>query len=136
MKMQMYQIDIRDVRKTVEPELNAFVEKLEKAGNRVISENVAPESTGVKNFFIFAYEKGIVEGIQYKFLVFDVRGGITPVNNQINEEISKLEKSGREIVRYAMMPRSNSAFTQILLAHVPAVKKSTTSTIKTKELAA
>jgi hypothetical protein len=125
-RFELVQIDSRDVTKKasveVEKTLNTMSDKLEKNGFVVTGEFVAPESTGVKNYFLFAYEKGNPMGIQYKFLVFDVREGPKTANAELNGEIVKLEKEGRDILRYYFMPMKNSAFTQILLVHIPKKK--------------
>ena len=123
MKIELIQIDTRDTNKKnvdeVEKVLNAVSEKVEKNGYIVVNEQLFPETTSVKNYFMFTYEKGEKTGLKYKFLVSDVRGSMTVVNNELNAEIIKLEKDDRQIVRSTIMPQKNTAFAQILLAHIP-----------------
>jgi len=126
MRVELIQIDTRDTNKKnvdeVEKALNDVSEKAERNGFFVVNEQLFPETTSVKNYFMFTYEKGEKLGLRYKFLVFDVRGSMTVVNNELNAEILRLEKEGKQIVRSTIMPQKNTAFVQILLAHIPKKK--------------
>jgi len=126
MRVELIQIDTRDTNiknvDEVERTLNAVSEKAEKNGYVVVNEQLFPETTSVKNYFMFTYEKGEKTGLKYKFLVFDVRGSMTVVNNELTAEILKLEKDDRQIIRSCIMPQKNTAFVQILFAHTPKKK--------------
>lgn len=126
MKFELVQIDSRSMtarsKNQIEDDLNVFVEKLEKNGYTITSEVVAPESSSVKNFFLFTYDKGEPKGLKYRFMIFDVRSGPSITNVEMNVEVSKLEKEGREIIRHYFLPRTNTAFCSVLLAHVPKKK--------------
>jgi len=131
MRFGMLKVDCRDATITekdnIERELNEYVSKLEQTNNVVTDEQMSSLTSSVEGYFLFTYEKGVPQNLKYKYLIFDIRDGPNPVVSQLNEEVVNLEKEGRTIIRQYFVPRTNSAYVQVLLSHIPKKKEESTN---------
>ena len=127
MRFEIKQLDTtnnnKDGAKKVEDDINATIEKIEKAGNVVTGEYLLPQQNTIRSILVMWYEKGASSNTRYSFFIIDNRDSYDVVGKILNAEVIALEGRGRQAVRVMPMPKKNDAYTQFLIAHVPSDKK-------------
>lgn len=119
MRADILQLDTSDTTpkgiERVNVAMSEQLEKLEKNGFNVLSEDFLPQMNAIRSLLLVMSEKKSVSPTKYVYRVFDSRNGFGIVNKLLAEEILKIEKEGNKIVRTKLVPMRNDAFVQLLL---------------------